>query len=984
MIKPAFILIFAVSALTIQCSGDQSLLVKGVSKPEILLNGLWNVTPHGYEKVLSSPEDSVRWYDITVPGEAMMQGIPVKHDEPFLYKRDFVIPADFSGKIIIVRFEGVYSYTRVWVNGKFIRDHSGGFTPWDCDITSAAEPGQKAVIEVEVTDRADEISYASGYAKHQIGGILRNVTLAALPENYPVKVAITTDFDNQYRDAVLTVRGSTRNAGKDYRLAMELFDPGNRKIDLKTPSGSFMESEFTISNSIVNPVKWDSEHPDLYRLRLKFYEKGKVTWRKDYFIGFRKIEVNGNKFLVNGHQVKLRGTCRHDMHPLLGRISTPEYDLKDVLLAKEANINFVRTSHYPPTERFLELCDRYGIYVEDETAVCFVGSHRSPDYFPGSSMNSPDFTARYLSQLDEMVNNHMNHPSVIIWSIGNENFFGKNFKMSYDRVRSNDPTRPVIYSYPGLVPDTVRCFDMISMHYPGISGDMEQYGMKISLFGNEGMPVIFDEWAHVPCYNRETVIEDPNIREFWGMSLDSMWQKVYEADGGMGGAIWGMIDETFMLPEKLPGYKQWWGKKEGGDYTGHTVGYGEWGFIDVWRRKKPEFWSVKKAYSPVRILKTDSYELKKGGKVEIPVYNRFDFSNLNEVTLKLTYGNKTYTRSLPDIPPHTKGIFAFTLEEPPSDNNLKLEFRGKDGGLIDYYVLSGSKEEEKTAAAKKTGNMELVENGSEYLIRCNKDLQLHVDRKTGLITSYDTPSGKRNFSGPYVNIRIPGKSLICSPDSLCESCSGWKLKSMTAVKNTDSVVVSVAGEYPGGIMADLKIIAFPDGTVTTPYHISGLPGGYLREAGTRFITGNFFDSLYWKRNTYWKGYPGFSLSGPEGKVPLYTSDNKIYREEPHKEWIYDKKSFFYDGTDSETDDQPVNVARSTKENVFVYRLSIKSGGDLTVEGNGDISCRIEKKGEHIALFVSDLIDYPDISWGNFSRNISLKGEHSGKAVIRFR
>ncbi len=240
------------------------------------------------------------------------------------------------------------------------------------------------------------------------------------------------------------------------------------------------------------------------------------------------------------------------------------------------------------------------------------------------------------------------------------------------------------------------------------------------------------------------------------------------------------------------------------------------------------------------------------------------------------------------------------------------------------------------------------------------------------------------FQVQYVNIRIPGKRLICSADSLRDKCPGWKLRSMTAVKKNDSVVVSLSGEYPGKIMADFKIVVYPDGSVLTAYHITNLPDGIMREAGVRFITENIFDSLYWKRETYWKGYPGVSLSGPEGNVPLYTKENKIYREEPHKDWIYDKKSFFYNGTDSETDDQPVNVARSTKENVYVYRLSIKSGGDLSIEGNGDISCRIEKKGDHIALFVSDLIDYPDISWGNFSRNITLKTEHSGKALMRLR
>ena len=195
-----------------------------------------------------------------------------------------------------------------------------------------------------------------------------------------------------------------------------------------------------------------------------------MSWYKYYQIGFREIEVVGNRFLINGKQVKLRGVCRHEIDPLLGRVSTAEYELKDVLLAKEANVNFIRTSHYPPSDNFLNLCDKYGIYVEDETAVCFVGSHRTAEYYPGSSESSPDFTDRYLSQLKEMVNNHRNHPSVIIWSIGNENTFGDNFKKSYDWVKASDPTRPVIFSYPGLVPDSIKSYDIISMHYPGIDG----------------------------------------------------------------------------------------------------------------------------------------------------------------------------------------------------------------------------------------------------------------------------------------------------------------------------------------------------------------------------------------------------------------------------------------------------------------------------------------------------------------------------------
>jgi hypothetical protein len=247
----------------------------------------------------------------------------------------------------------------------------------------------------------------------------------------------------------------------------------------------------------------------------------------------------------------------------LGRVSTPEYELKDVLLAKESNMNYIRTSHYPPTDNFLQLCDEYGIYVEDETAVCFIINYRIEGYKAAeNSQSDPAYTDRYLSQLEEMVENHRNHPSVVIWSIGNESIYGTNFKKSYDWVKANDKTRPVMFSYPGSAPDSIKPYDILSMHYPGYKGDLDQYGKITKGFGFQEMPVIFDEWAHVACYDNETIIEDPNIRDFWGQSLDKMWAKTFDADGGLGGAIWGMIDETFMLPKDLAGFRDWWGIKD--------------------------------------------------------------------------------------------------------------------------------------------------------------------------------------------------------------------------------------------------------------------------------------------------------------------------------------------------------------------------------------------------------------------------------------
>ena len=187
----------------------------------------------------------------------------------------------------------------------------------------------------------------------------------------------------------------------------------------------------------------------------------------------------------------------------------------DVLLAKEANINFIRTSHYPPSESFLDLCDdtEYTLRMNPQFAL----SIPTGEEYYRPSERAQDFSERYLSQLREMVSNHYNHPSVIIWSMGNESAFGLNFKNAYDYVKANEVTRPVIFSYPGLVPDGVEGYDILSMHYPGVDGTMEQYGKATQAFNYPQMPVIFDEWAHVACYNGSRA-ENPNVRNFWGIA----------------------------------------------------------------------------------------------------------------------------------------------------------------------------------------------------------------------------------------------------------------------------------------------------------------------------------------------------------------------------------------------------------------------------------------------------------------------------------
>jgi beta-galactosidase len=258
------------------CAGDRTVdlpgnrdKVLGVANSAVSLNGTWKfslIPPQDFWSNDVRPDD---WADIEVPGECLMQGFNVKHNTAYPFKREIFIPLDFTGNRIYLRFDGVYSYARVWVDGSYVRDHHGGFTSWECDISDLVEPGRTAWLTVEVTDRDDEISYGSGYAHHLIGGILRDVWLIARPWTHISHLHVRTDFDSDYRDAVLMVRtGISFGAAAEGRINLALFDPEGRSVRLR-PSRLDLtreNAEGEIRIPVKSPAPWDAEHPNLYTL----------------------------------------------------------------------------------------------------------------------------------------------------------------------------------------------------------------------------------------------------------------------------------------------------------------------------------------------------------------------------------------------------------------------------------------------------------------------------------------------------------------------------------------------------------------------------------------------------------------------------------------------------------------------------------------------------------------------------------------------
>ncbi|MGM9804491.1 MAG: glycoside hydrolase family 2 TIM barrel-domain containing protein [Muribaculaceae bacterium] len=951
------------------------LSVQQVSNAALSLNGKWQFRI----------DEHSSWAKIDVPGEAAMQGFGIKHDTPFYYQREVKVPRDFAGKTVILRFDGVYGHAMLFVNGKQVREHHGGFTRWETDVTRYVKPGKSNKVMLVVEDRIDDISYASGYAHHPIGGILRGVTLFALPQSHLRNVAVDASLTSDFSRGVLAFSGNYVGTS-DAELQLVLRDAASREVASHTAVVKPGDAQCGINVPDVN--KWDAEHPYQYTLEVRLCQDGKTLMHFNRMVGFRNITVDGSRLLVNGKPVKLRGACRHDIHPTLGRSITRQLDSLDVVLFKQANMNFVRTSHYPPSEDFVEFCDRYGIYVECESAVCFVNTHRQRNYAPAASNNDPAFASKYMSQLQEMVSTFRSHPSVLIWSLGNESDYGSNFKASYDYVKQTDASRPVIYSYPGLAQKHgAKIFDILSMHYPGVEGNMEQYGMITRGFQGHNIPALFDEWAHPACYTYATLRDDPNIREFWGKSLDMMWSGVFASDGALGGAIWGYIDETFSIPALKAGAPFWkefarTAKPEG--YRGDCVGYGEWGIVDVWRRLKPEFWGTKKAYSPVRVLNTHVADFTPGAQITLTVHNRFDHTNLNEIKASFTFHNERHDVSIPSIEPHQKGLLLLPGQQWAQGDSLSLQFYAPDGMLIDSYCITVGDAQVNMPQGLAASTLTVDETADNLVVK-GGSFTVPFSKSTGMMVNAAAGGETVIAGGPYLNVyvnlnHLSGAEVRKIADHIAVDHSQWKLGSIShSRRGNDAVGVRVCGTY-GDVDVQFDYVITSRGEISIDYTANGLPNGYLRESGVMFNMPQTAGWVQWQRRGYWDSYPEHSMSGNEGAIGIYDSRQSAYGKKPSQPWAYDTRNYYYWSDAGANCSRPLNnVAKAMKENVYYYTLKSAAEaahGVSVVSRGASLACRLNTTPQNgLLMYVNTAWDYPEIAWGNYCKTVEALPVH---------
>ncbi|WP_338874612.1 glycoside hydrolase family 2 TIM barrel-domain containing protein [Spirosoma sp. SC4-14] len=605
-----------------------------------LLNGTWKFHWLKHPKLI--PADFFQpalndrnWDDLPVPSNWQVVGARegraydrpiftnIKHPFPAtppritsdtnavgLYRVRFTVPDNFQGRNVFLHFAGVQSTCRVYLNGEPVGYHEDSMTPAEFLVTDKLKPGEN-LLAVEVINWSDG-SYLEDQDFWRLSGIFRDVFLYATPTTYLRDLYVTTDLDEHYLDATLKLTASVRNlsstgAKPAYRFRVILYDPKktvlfSETINSENATEVGQEAIFRLNKLIKAPALWSAELPTLYTLTIQLIgTNGQPTEAISQRLGFREMTLTGGRLLLNGKPVVYKGVNRHEFDPNTGRVISRESMVRDIKLMKQHNINAVRTSHYPNVTDWYDLCDEYGLYVIDEANI---ESHEL--WSKGQSpATKPEWRDAFVARGRAMVERDKNHPSIVIWSLGNETGMGQNFRDMADIMRLIDQTRPIHYEgrqpYNGT---SLTSFDIISTMYPSVD-DMVKLTEK-----DPSRPLIICEYAHAMGNSVG------NLKDYW-----TVIDKYPRMQGAF---IWDWVDQGLRLRDKA-----------GNEFTDHInhidgANAGD-GLVNPDRTPQPEINEVKQVYQYVKL--TTPTALSAGQPVKIYLKNTYSFLSLEPFRL---------------------------------------------------------------------------------------------------------------------------------------------------------------------------------------------------------------------------------------------------------------------------------------------------------------------------------------------------------------
>ena len=890
------------------------------------LNGTWkfNGAP---EKQLTGIEN---WPDIRVPGEWEMQGFKVEPGTRVKYARQFEIPDEWAGKQVFLRCDAIFSDARVFINGSLAGSHLGGMTAFELDVTGLLDFEQQNTIEIGIISEslADTLMSGSQYAAHPLGGILRKIYLFATPKVYLEKPTILTILDQSWKDARLEIHSTLKNSKNrpaETEMEVVLTDPFGLPINLE---GSVTRltvhnntQPLTLEFNIKDPYKWTAEHPFLYRVDI-LVSSGTDAYRFSETIGFRQIEVVGNQVFLNGSPIKLKGVNRHEIHPLRGRSLNEELWEKDARMFKDANVNYIRTSHYPPGEEFLDWCDRLGLYVELENPLCWVG-HGANEKWTESDPHNQRFYV-YLEQLaHETTAFYGNHPSILIWSLANESAWGPNWTKLLELYNTLDPTRPK--SFHDQAVGGYNNFGSVDMqianwHYPGPEGARTAE--------NFPRPMLFGEYVHLNTYNREEIVTDPGVRDAWGRAFHTMWETMQYCRGCLGGAIWSGIDDVFLMPD------------------GRAIGYGEWGPIDGWRRTKPEYYHMKKTYAPVKIHNREVPVPDQGEPIRLQVENRYDFTHLEKGSFRYTLNNESRSLFF-DLSPRSEGILSvYTGIQPRGGDTLFLEFFDPDDRLVDATAIQIGKPETMDIPFEGLKNEALrISDSKKFLDIKTPSSAWRLDKRTGQII-WGKLNDQTVFTGGPLLMIEPLKTTGASTEHrrtiepLNNICQDWDCNGFEVIGAVDTVKIRVTGTYLEA-EGTLEYQITKDGNLLVSYVFLSKIEINPRQWGLVFSLARSFENLEWNRDGLWSLYPEGHIGRTHGKaVPFPMAEAVAFRNEPPYPWEWDPSPW------------GCNDFKATRENLLWATLTNENGSGILVRENGINTLRAYVDGDMIRFLVT--------------------------------
>ena len=603
----------------------------------LLLNGLWQFDwqrspddkPQGFEKLNFDDTD---WQQIPVPGNWEVEGVgyPIYLDERFpfttiwpdvpkdynpvgSYRKPFSLPESWQDKQVFLYVGPAKSSLDVWLNGEKVGFSQGAKTPAEFDLTPYLKT-DKNLLAFQIR-RWTDASYLESQDMLRISGIERDVYLYATEKQHIFDFHAKQSLSKNFKQALFSLDISLKNYDKKATVGQvieyQLLDPandlnvvlfGSEKVNFNAKP----DAKINLSANFKNPRLWSAETPNLYTLMITLKDgNNKVLEVVRNDIGFRHIEISNGQLKLNGKAITIRGVDRHETSPKHGHVVTKELMEQDIKLMKQFNINAVRSSHYPNDPYWYELTDKYGLYVIDEANI---ESH--PLAINGKTQLGNELTwlPAHLDRTKRMFERDKNHPSIIIWSLGNEAGEGKIFEATYQWLKEHDGTRPVQYEPAG----TEHYTDIYAPMYPSIERLVNYAKSMENVKAEHKRPAIMIEYAHAMGNSVG------NLKDYW--------QAIEKYDVLQGGFIWDWVDQSLEYTNEQ-GVKYW---AYGEDFHPYLPSDGNFlnnGLMDPNRKPHPHAYEVKKVYQAVRF---NTVDLIKG---LFSVENRFDFINLKQFQL---------------------------------------------------------------------------------------------------------------------------------------------------------------------------------------------------------------------------------------------------------------------------------------------------------------------------------------------------------------